>query len=371
MNKIQLETRVNEIVNHVIAGGKVEDDHVEAKREWPKLDKAAQLAGMANAAGGYPILWIIGLCEGSKQVIPLDDTDPASWWQQIKGGFAYGVTPSLTTLRVVTDHGSVMALLFETDQAPYLVSLPKVPRDPDNPASGFRWATAAVPWREGTSNRTATRAELLSLLRDSAAAPDLAVVTSVATLFDEIDVTVPPPPMDLSFFAVLLIDTEPGVHTFFPVYRQQITLTTSTGVEVDCSEAQFATSAAVRPADPHQPASAFLPRQKEFNPYGATDRPSGLVVMAPDVVRMQVDLEVPRDDAQEMSQADWVELTVHLPIGASERVAKTHHRLLRVKDSGEKESTSFNRRRVTAWATNGAIEHRKPPRWSPGPRTVR
>lgn len=84
MNKVQLEIRVNEIVNHVIAGGKVEDDHVEAKREWPKLDKAGQLAGMANAAGGYPILWIIGLCEGSHKIVAVDDTDPASWWQQMQ-----------------------------------------------------------------------------------------------------------------------------------------------------------------------------------------------------------------------------------------------------------------------------------------------
>lgn len=287
------------------------------------------------------------------------------------GDFAYGVAPSLNILRVVTDYGSVMALQFDTDQAPYLVKLPKVPKDPNNPLSGYRWATAAIPWREGTSNRTATRAELLSVLRESAAAPDLAVVTSVATLYDEVDVTVPQPPLDLSFFAVLLIDTEPGAHTFFPVYRQQITLTTSTGVEIDCSEAQFVTSAPLRPADPHQPAAALLPRQKEFNPYGATDQPSGLVVMAPDIVRMHIDLEIDRDDAKEMQRADWVDLTIRLPIGASERVAKTQHRLLRVEGSSEKPLKTSNRRRVIAWATNGAIERRRRPRWSPAPRSVR
>ncbi|WP_157225112.1 hypothetical protein [Nocardia thailandica] len=341
MNKVQLEIRVNEIVNHVIAGGKVEDDTVEAKREWPKLDKAGQLAGMANAAGGQPILWIIGLCEGSHKIIPLDDTDPASWWQQMQGDFAYGVAPSMKTLRVVTDHGSVMALQFETDQAPYLVKLPKAPRDPNNPHSGYRWATAAIPWREGTTNRTATRAELLSALRYHASVPQLDVIRAECRLYAEMEATVPEPPSALDFNASLLIDTTPGTHTFFPAYRQRLTLTTSEGDELDISGTRFMTSSGFESST-------------QFNPYGATDRGIGLIVCAPDIVRVSCIFRVPANVHYAVAASRWIDLSVFLPISGSEQATTIRHRLSRVlNDQGEIITFPVVKRREGFWTSDG------------------
>ncbi|MFC5789567.1 helix-turn-helix domain-containing protein, partial [Agromyces tardus] len=228
MNKVQIEIRVNEIVNHVLAGGKVEDDHVEAKGRWPDPKNAVQLAGMANAAGGHPILWIVGLGEKNNEIVPLDDTDPNTWWMQTQAEFAFGVAPQLSVLRVVTDHGSVFALQFETDQAPFLVTTEK-----------GGWVTAAVPWRQGTGTRTATRAELLSILGPSAAVPGLEMVEASIEVYDETEATVSPPPLRLSLEGTLLIDTRPGVHILFAKHRQRMTLTTSTGDVIDCPDITF------------------------------------------------------------------------------------------------------------------------------------
>ncbi|WP_457227670.1 hypothetical protein, partial [Nocardia gipuzkoensis] len=42
--------RVNELVEHVVAGGNIEDEFVEAKAVWPTLDKAGQLTFSSGVA---------------------------------------------------------------------------------------------------------------------------------------------------------------------------------------------------------------------------------------------------------------------------------------------------------------------------------
>lgn len=76
---------------------------------------------MANAAHGHSIMWIVGLSEEKRAVVPIDDTDPANWWPQMQKQFAYEVTPDLTVVNVSTDHGKVVCLHFETNRAPYFV----------------------------------------------------------------------------------------------------------------------------------------------------------------------------------------------------------------------------------------------------------
>ncbi|MEV0334500.1 hypothetical protein [Nocardia sp. NPDC050717] len=331
MNKVQLEIRVNELVNHVVAGGKIEDDHVEAKREWPKEDKAGQLGGMANKAGGQPILWIVGLCEGSHRVVDLGDTDPASWWQGMRGGFAFDVAPALSHFGFMTQHGWVVALLFETDQAPYLVKLPKVPKDPNNPAVGFRWATNAVPWREGTSVRAATRAELLSILAPAATVPKLDLVRGHADLYERKEATVGgDPTAKVAVNVEMLIDTAPGDHVLFPNHRHSVTVVAPGGQRFDCGEITFRTSAQSVPQQISPPGvrTVFRPQMiKAINEYGATDQPYGLIVRAPDVVMLHAELSFQTTDWLPLLTAPWIDLVVRLPIGSSTRASVLNTRL--------------------------------------------
>jgi hypothetical protein len=136
------------------ATGKVEDARVELKAVWPDAKKAARrIAGHANAAGGMPILWLIGVKEGVG-IVPRGDTDTADWWAQVKAEFDEGTVPHLVDRIIhVGATGSVAAMCFRTDLAPYVVK---------NSDGGT--VAREVPWREGTSVRSARRSDLLRVL---------------------------------------------------------------------------------------------------------------------------------------------------------------------------------------------------------------
>lgn len=341
VDKIQLEVRVRELVDAVVAGGKIEDDRVEAKGKWPDPKNAVQLAGSANAAGGHPIILIIGLGETKNEVVPLNNTEPSTWWSATEAEFVFGVAPRLLNhIRVRTDHGPVIALEFATDQAPYMVK---------NENGG--WAKVGVPWRSAGSTHAATRAELLSILHAKAIVPPIAVVRSDVSLSSSVEAKIPPDKSHLSFSALLLIDSQPGEHIFFPAYRQQVTLRSSHGHEVDCSAAKWVTSAPMLPpSDPNNEFEAKFPRPKQFNQHGATDSPSGLVMTAPDIVRMELTAYVDPAFGQSMSEADWVELVAVLPIGASDQQARLRERLPRTAHHREATSEWGGPIRVTSWA---------------------
>jgi hypothetical protein len=158
MRKNELEVWVLNIIDRVELAQPHEDARVELKREWPEPKKAARrIAGHANAAGGDLILWIIGLDEKTG-VVGADGMNVADWYSQVKAEFNQ-LPPELSLdLNVPVKGGAVVALLFETDRAPYVVK---------NPAYGVEAGVSAgleVPWREGTAVRSATRSELLRLL---------------------------------------------------------------------------------------------------------------------------------------------------------------------------------------------------------------
>lgn len=140
---------------------------MEAKSAWLNDTKKAAriIAAMANAARGETILWIIGLDEDGGRIVPLDSTDPADWWQRVESGFADKTTPGMQLLQVETEHGPVVALFFETDRAPYLVT-----------TNGHGGVSKEVPWRSATTTRTASRAELLSMLTESVAVPEIDLI---------------------------------------------------------------------------------------------------------------------------------------------------------------------------------------------------
>lgn len=130
---------------------------------WIDGHKAARrIAAHANAASGESILWIIGIDE-KNGLTGIKPADFADWWAGVQSRFD-GLPPSLVELILDVNGKAVVALLFETDRAPFLVK---------NPAGGE--ISREVPWREGTALRSATRNDLVKLLSPSALMPDFEI----------------------------------------------------------------------------------------------------------------------------------------------------------------------------------------------------
>lgn len=157
------------IVSRVQNGAGVEDSRVELKREWPDQKKAARrIAGHANSCFGSDILWIVGLDE-VEGVIGAQAEELANWWPKVCSYFD-GVTPALTDILLPIYEKTLVCLLFETGRPPYLVKNPKY----GSPGGGpVNWE---VPWREGTSIRTATRNDLVRMLIPTLAQPEIEVL---------------------------------------------------------------------------------------------------------------------------------------------------------------------------------------------------
>lgn len=186
MTPSALEAWVLRIVDQVTRGEHTEDSRIELKREWPKPSNAARLiAGHANAARGASILWIIGLDESSG-VYGAPKEELANWYNSVKQSFD-GVPPVLYDLNVVAHGKTLVALLFETDRAPYVVKNPAF----GSPGGGS--VEREVPWREGRSTLSARREHLLRLLVPTIDQPEVEVLSctvsaSIEQLADKTDV---------------------------------------------------------------------------------------------------------------------------------------------------------------------------------------
>jgi hypothetical protein len=158
MRAHEIEDWTLRVIGQVKSGQPNEDYRVELKSEWPDTQKAARrIAGHANAAHGEPILWIIGVDENSG-VVGANREELANWHAQVRSQFD-GVAPDLLrNLNVPAGKKTVVALLFDTDRAPYLVKNPRYNQE------GGGQVQFEVPWREGNSTRTASRSDLLTLL---------------------------------------------------------------------------------------------------------------------------------------------------------------------------------------------------------------
>jgi hypothetical protein len=166
--KTHLEIKALEVVERVRSRQPHEDGHVELKANWPEtIDKAArQLAASANAALGEYVTWLIGINEDGS--IPgASALELADWLPQVAAKFEGSHTPILVShVNVSVGQVTVVALLFDTRQPPYLVK---------NPAFGVAKGESInweVPWREGGRARTARRADLLSILGPTAMLPE-------------------------------------------------------------------------------------------------------------------------------------------------------------------------------------------------------
>jgi len=166
----QIESWALSIIDQVEAGQPIEDSRVELKSEWIPAEKVARrIAGHANFARGAPILWLVGVDE-KKGVVGARHEDLADWYPKVQAQFD-GLAPQLADHNIPVDGKTVVALLFETERAPFVVKNPFFGKRGGGPVA------LEVPWREGTRIRSATRADLLRLLSPLQARPDFEVLS--------------------------------------------------------------------------------------------------------------------------------------------------------------------------------------------------
>ena len=176
MRPSDIEYWALDVIRRVEAGHPNEDARVELKSTWLTDHwKAARLiAGHANAAGGEHVLWLVGV-DQKKGVLGAQHEELANWYPQVKAHFNE-LPPTMTDINIPYQGKTVVALLFDADRAPFVVN---------NLDRGT--ITREVPWREGTSLRSATRTDLLRLLVPHQSLPDFDVLYAIFLALREPD----------------------------------------------------------------------------------------------------------------------------------------------------------------------------------------
>jgi hypothetical protein len=157
----EIEHWASQVIERVLRHEPVEDDLVELKSDWPPDAAAAarRIAAHANGARLEPILWLIGVDEKSALVKGASAVDPATWYAQVQAQFNESWAPDMSMVAFPHSGTTVVALLFNTTGAPYLVRAPN--------------ERFEVPWRGSTQTRSARRSELLSVLYPAARQPNV------------------------------------------------------------------------------------------------------------------------------------------------------------------------------------------------------
>lgn len=170
MKSIQIEAWALRIVDQIGNKQPNEDFLVELKRDWIEPYKAARrIAGHANAARGENILWLMGVDEKEGVIKVSDGYDLAKWYPQVKSYFNE-LAPEMISLNIPINGLTVVALLFETDRAPFVVKNLKYG------STGGGNVELEVPWREGTTIKTARRSDLIRLLAPIERSPEVEVI---------------------------------------------------------------------------------------------------------------------------------------------------------------------------------------------------
>src|SRR5260370_23271421 len=169
MRPREVEAWALQVLQQIVANPKFESSLVEFKREWIDPQQAARrLAAHANSARGNAILWLVGV-DKSSGVTGAASNDLAKWWPQVKAEFDH-VAPDLTDVVVDWEGKAVVALVFATELAPFVVKNPKFGQPGGGPV---RWE---VPWRQGTAVDSASRSHLLLLLAPTARLPQFEIL---------------------------------------------------------------------------------------------------------------------------------------------------------------------------------------------------
>ncbi len=212
MKKNEIENWVLRIIEQVRAHQPNEDFRVELKSEWIDPLKAARLiAGQANAAHGEPILWLIGVNQ-DLGVVGAQHVELASWYEKVKAQFN-GLAPEMIDLNIPVNDHTVVALLFETERAPFVIK---------NPLYGKRKGGVEfeVPYRENTSTRTANRAQLIKLLAPLQSVPELEILNGdlMASLVKNASRHELEWKLHLEFY---VSTNQPDTHIFIPYHRSK------------------------------------------------------------------------------------------------------------------------------------------------------
>lgn len=175
----EIENWALNIISRIKSGQPIEDSRVELKSEWiDPVAAARRIAGHANSAGGAQILWIIGADE-TKGITGARNEEFSEWFSKISKQFE-GIVPYIKeiTIPVKDNSGSdntVVALLIETERAPFLV------KNPIYGSPGGGPVEYEVPWREGTKTRSAKRDDLLRILSPLQLLPDFEILDAGLT----------------------------------------------------------------------------------------------------------------------------------------------------------------------------------------------
>jgi hypothetical protein len=171
LRPVEIEEWVLRVVDQLRRGTRVEDARVELKSEWLDPKRAARrIAGHANAARGSTILWIIGIDDEDAEIVGVASSEFLEWWEQVRAEFNE-LAPSVIDLVVPLEDKDVVALAFDTSRVPLVVK---------NSVYGIKGGGSVsleVPWREGTSTRSATRADLIALLVPTLTIPQFHVLS--------------------------------------------------------------------------------------------------------------------------------------------------------------------------------------------------
>lgn len=176
MRNSELESWVLRISDKVADGQPVEDSCVELKAEWPSdhAKTARLLAGHWNAARGEPVLLIIGLDE-KRGIVGASNRELSDWMAQINSHIQ-GVEPDLLrSINIERDGKTLVALLFDTNRAPYVV------KNPEYGKPGGGRVELEVPWRSANATRSARREDLIRLLVPVAQIPEVTIISADLT----------------------------------------------------------------------------------------------------------------------------------------------------------------------------------------------
>lgn len=226
MNLIQLESWVRDVCDRVTAKQPMEDARVELKRDWPvdHARAARRIAGHANAARGTDILWLIGVDEDAG-VVGANSNDTAAWWTIVRSNFDEGA-PNLLQDHVFDVEGqAVVALLFGTEGAPFIVRVAKAGNDIDR----------EIPWREGTQIRTARRRDVIRVLSRAVAAPEAELLAAVVGFTPEVHRQRSYISVELEMFFTPRDDRL----IVLPVHRASIRVEPNDGPEIICPSPRF------------------------------------------------------------------------------------------------------------------------------------
>ncbi len=175
MRPVEIESWVLAVIQQVEDGQPNEDARVEMKAEWIDSFKASrQIAGHANAARGDPILWLIGV-DQETGVVGVDHKELATWLPKISSRFD-GVAPDISDINVPYRNKTVVALLVSTERAPFVI------KNPDFGSKSGVSIAFEVPWRDGTTTRTATRSDLIQILVPKLALPEIELLDTELSL---------------------------------------------------------------------------------------------------------------------------------------------------------------------------------------------